>query len=250
MAKNFPYFKFTATEWLTGDIIFEDYELQGIFINLCALYWHRDGNITIQEIQKRLKTERILELKDRFISIDENENISIKFLDEQLFDAKHISKINSDNGKKGAEAKRNKATAKRPLSETQAEAKRNVSKEEEEKEKDKNKKENTGFVSEDELVNFINHIRMSDVTKQHFIEWYTYLLKRHNITFSADQIQKNVTYCGTFYKGNPNRFYKDVQKSIANNYKKIVAFEEHNDRPGDAYCEFNHPPFNPEKHGI
>lgn len=133
MAKNFPYFKFIATEWLTGDIVFEDYELQGIFINVCALYWHRDGDINIDELVKRLKSNRVLELKDRFLNIDDNNCINIKFLDEQLLEANHISKVNSDNGKKGAEAKRNKATAKQTLSDRSA----NLSKEEKEKEEEK-----------------------------------------------------------------------------------------------------------------
>lgn len=100
MAKNFPYFKFVATEWLTGDIVFEDYELQGIFINVCALYWQRNGDVTIEDLQKRMKTDRLAELTDRFISVS-NGFISVKFLDEQLIDAGHISKVNSDNGKLG-----------------------------------------------------------------------------------------------------------------------------------------------------
>lgn len=106
MAKNFPYFKFVATEWLTGDIVFEDYELQGLFINICALYWHRDGKITIDETIKRFKNNRIEALKDNFFNVDENGFISISFLDEQLIDANHISKMNSDKGKKSAEKRK------------------------------------------------------------------------------------------------------------------------------------------------
>jgi hypothetical protein len=124
MAKNFHYFKFIATEWLTGDIVFEDFELQGIFINICALYWHRDGKLTIDEIEKRLKTPRISNLTDRFISVKDG-YISIKFLDEQLIEAGHTSKINSINGSKGGRPKtllplEIKPTAKRPLSDRKA----------------------------------------------------------------------------------------------------------------------------------
>ena len=42
MAKNFPYFKFIASEWMTGDIVFESLSVQGLFINICALYWQRN----------------------------------------------------------------------------------------------------------------------------------------------------------------------------------------------------------------
>lgn len=102
MAKNFPYFKFIVSEWMTGDIVFESLSTQGLFINICALYWQRDGNLSIEDINKRYKNPvELNELIDRFIVIN-NEFISIKFLDEQLIDAGHISKINSDKGKKSA----------------------------------------------------------------------------------------------------------------------------------------------------
>lgn len=124
MAKGFHYFKFIATEWLTGDIVFEDFELQGIFINICALYWHRDGVLSVEEIEKRLKTDRLPSLTDRFISVKDG-FISIKFLDEQLIEAGHVSKVNSANGKKGGRPKatpplQSKATAKRPQSDRKA----------------------------------------------------------------------------------------------------------------------------------
>lgn len=132
MAKNFPFFKFVATEWLTGDIVYEELSTQGLFINICALYWQRDGKLSLQDINKRYKTIIVDNLIDRFFTVI-NGNISISFLDEQLIDAGHISKVNSENGKKGAEAKRIKATANRPLSEPLAKP----SKEEEEQEEEK-----------------------------------------------------------------------------------------------------------------
>jgi hypothetical protein len=138
MAKNFPFFKFVATEWLTGDIVYEEFSTQGLFINICALYWQRDGKLSLNDINKRYKTEIINNLTDRFFAVIDG-NISISFLDEQLIDAGHISKVNSENGKKGAEAKRNKATANRPLNEPLAKP----SKEEQEEEKEV--KENFDF---------------------------------------------------------------------------------------------------------
>jgi hypothetical protein len=138
MAKNFPFFKFVATEWLTGDIVYEEFSTQGLFINICALYWQRDGKLSLNDINKRYKTEIINNLTDRFFTVIDG-NISISFLDEQLIDAGHISKVNSENGKKGAEARRNKATANRPLNEPLAK----TSKEEQEEEKEV--KENFDF---------------------------------------------------------------------------------------------------------
>jgi hypothetical protein len=135
MAKNFPYFKFFPTEWMTGDIVFEDFETQGLFINICALYWQRNADLSIEDINKRFKyPSKLANLTDRFISLSEDK-ILIKFLDEQLVDAGHISKTNSLNGSKGGRPKGAKTLSKKPTANRpQSETKAKKSKEEEEKE--------------------------------------------------------------------------------------------------------------------
>ena len=165
MAKNFPYFKFTATEWLTGDIVYESLELQGLFINVCALYWQRDGKLTIEDLIRRYKNESLInELIDRYIWNDQG-NILIKFLDEQLIEANHISKVNSENGKKGAEAKRNKANAKRPLNDSKAILSKEEKEEEINKNKNKNKIKEFVFISESELN------KLNEDFASHEVEW-------------------------------------------------------------------------------
>ena len=165
MAKNFPYFKFTATEWLTGDIVYESLELQGLFINVCALYWQRDGKLTIEDLIRRYKNESLInELIDRYIW-NEQGNILIKFLDEQLIEANHISKVNSENGKKGAEAKRNKANAKRPLNDSKAILSKEEKEEEINKNKNKNKIKEFVFLSESELN------KLNEEFASHEVEW-------------------------------------------------------------------------------
>lgn len=106
MAKNFPYFKFFPTEWLTGNIAYEDLEIQGLFINVCSIYWQRDGNLSIEDIKRRYKKENLIEslVSGGFIKV-ENELILIDFLNEQLDAANHISRKNSENGKKSAALK-------------------------------------------------------------------------------------------------------------------------------------------------
>lgn len=149
MAKNFPYFKFIATEWLTGDIVYENFDVQGLFINVCALYWQRDGKLSIEDITKRYKNEYLIQsLSGRFFSVNDG-FITIGFLDEQLIDANHISKTNSENGKKGAEKRKQLAMAKRTLSEQKA----NFSKEEKEEEKEENKNNN----KIPDFQSFLNH---------------------------------------------------------------------------------------------
>ena len=165
MAKNFPYFKFTATEWLTGDIVYESLELQGLFINVCALYWQRDGKLTIEDLIRRYKNKSLInELIDRYIW-NEQGNILIKFLDEQLIEANHISKVNSENGKKGAEAKRNKANAKRPLNDSKAILSKEEKEEEINKNKNKNKIKEFVFISESELN------KLNEEFASHEVEW-------------------------------------------------------------------------------
>jgi hypothetical protein len=119
MAKGLPYFKFTPTEWLTGNICFEPMEVQGLFINICALYWQRDGKLTIDDINLRYnKPTALSSLTDRYFSVN-NGFISIEFLNEQLHERKHISVTNSLNGSKGGrpKTKGTKPTAKRNESE-------------------------------------------------------------------------------------------------------------------------------------
>lgn len=140
MAKNFPYFKFIVTEWLTGDIVYEEFSVQGLFINVCALYWQRDGSLTVEDVNKRYKNPVELELLiDNFLLVTDGV-ISIKFLDEQLIDAKHISKVNSKNGSLGGRPKKSeiKPTANRQL--TDDKAKKSKEEKEEEQEINKNKK--------------------------------------------------------------------------------------------------------------
>jgi hypothetical protein len=106
MAKNFPYFKFVVTEWLTGDIVYEEMDTQGLFVNICAIYWQRDGRLTIDDVNKRYKNPELLaKLTDGFLDVTDGE-ISIKFLDEQLANAAELSKTYAGNGAKGGRPKK------------------------------------------------------------------------------------------------------------------------------------------------
>ena len=106
MAKNFPFFKFIATEWMTGNIAFESLGAQGLFINICALYWQRDCVLQYDEIVKRYKNPvELKELKGNYFSLNGDGTISIKFLDEQFSETRKVSVARSISGKKGADAR-------------------------------------------------------------------------------------------------------------------------------------------------
>jgi hypothetical protein len=140
MAKDLPYFKFTVAEWLTGDIVFESFEMQGLFINICALYWQRECKLSLSDIDKRYKRPDLLnELTDRFISVN-NGFISVKFLDEQFEFRKGVSIKNSKNGSLGGRPKHlqtleEKPNANRTLTEHKAKD-TNIDKKREEKKRE------------------------------------------------------------------------------------------------------------------
>jgi len=116
MSKELPYFKFFTSEWLNGDITLEDYELQGIFVNLCAYYWHKDGCVDIIQAEKKLRTNRVNELLEIGLIKEDDNNLTITFLDEQLSEFSIRKKRLSDAGKKGALRKKQIAENKHSLS--------------------------------------------------------------------------------------------------------------------------------------
>tara|TARA_R100001163_G_scaffold50215_1_gene37785 strand:+ start:37 stop:465 length:429 start_codon:yes stop_codon:yes gene_type:complete len=84
MAKDLPFFRFNVSEWLTGNIAYESYELQGLFIKVCCEYWNRENSITIKEIKKRTKEDKNIDylIENNFL-IKKRNKIKIKFLDEE-----------------------------------------------------------------------------------------------------------------------------------------------------------------------
>ena len=55
MAKDLPYFKFFVSEWNDGDITLEDFQTQGLFVNLCAYYWSNECEITLTKAIKKFR---------------------------------------------------------------------------------------------------------------------------------------------------------------------------------------------------
>ena len=104
MAKELPYFKFYTGEWLNGDITIETFEAQGLFINLCACYWSKQGDFTKSKALKRFRgfEEVFQDLEtEGFITVNKNDKITIKFLDEQIKERVKTSKSASIKGSKG-----------------------------------------------------------------------------------------------------------------------------------------------------
>lgn len=107
MAKDLPYFKFFCSEWTDGDITLEDYETQGLFINICSYYWSNNCNLELIKLKKRFRNEPNIEnlIETGIIKVN-GDLISISFLDKQLTEREEQSSTKSKGGKASAEAKR------------------------------------------------------------------------------------------------------------------------------------------------
>ena len=105
--KELPYFKFDCSEWMTGDITFEDFATQGLFINICAYYWKQDCSVTIAKLRQRYSRAKGSHFDKLFenniIKKDEYNNARINFLDEQFQERKTDFESRSARGRLGAE---------------------------------------------------------------------------------------------------------------------------------------------------
>jgi len=100
MAKELPYFKFEPSEWNDGDITLCSMEAQGLFINLCSLYWSKVGVLSYTKALRRYNECNATaweSLIDEGILIVKDDQIIIKFLDEQFKERKILSDKNRSN---------------------------------------------------------------------------------------------------------------------------------------------------------
>jgi hypothetical protein len=136
MAKEIPYFRFTATEWLQDDISLESYEHKGFFIDFCSYYWFSDCNMPYKKAIKRFKNAKSLldDLIESEIIKNDNEILKISFLDVQYHKTVELMEKRAKAGKKGGLAK-----AKQTSSKTLANAKQMPIYKDKDKEKEKEK---------------------------------------------------------------------------------------------------------------
>jgi hypothetical protein len=94
MAKDSPWFKFIPSEWNDGQISLCSYAAKGLFSDLIALYWSREGDLLRDFAVAKIKADADLwqELFARDIYTLNEGKIVIKFLDEQLFERVETSK--------------------------------------------------------------------------------------------------------------------------------------------------------------
>lgn len=96
---DLPYFKFQISAWNGGDILQCSLTSQGLFINLCALYWGKRGELYFSKMLKKFprKQRYFSELLDEGVIKLSEDKIVISFLDEQLADRGAVSEQNTNN---------------------------------------------------------------------------------------------------------------------------------------------------------
>ena len=108
MAKSLPYFKFFCSEWSDGDITLEDYQTQGLFINICAYYWSNECIVELSKLKKKFKGYESLidEIIDSNLIKFKDGFISISFLNEQQIEREQQFIVKSKGGLASAEARK------------------------------------------------------------------------------------------------------------------------------------------------
>lgn len=108
MAKSLPYFKFFCSEWSDGDITLEDYQTQGLFINICAYYWSNECVVELSKLKKKFRGYESLidEIIDSNLIKLQDGFISISFLNEQQIEREQQFIVKSKGGLASAEARK------------------------------------------------------------------------------------------------------------------------------------------------
>jgi len=91
-----PYFKFNPSEYLTGDIQLCSIAAQGVFVNICCLYWTRSCVLTREQLSKRYDEALIAELS--CVLKYEGEQVVIDFLNEQFDEISETKRVQSHAG--------------------------------------------------------------------------------------------------------------------------------------------------------
>ena len=112
MAKELPYFRFTVSEWLNGDISMASYEEKGLFIDICSWYWFKDCNVTQAMLKQRYSNATALKkLYELDVIMLDSEKVTIEFLDEQFSLLSTKRKLRQKAGRKGGKQRSSNAKA-------------------------------------------------------------------------------------------------------------------------------------------
>lgn len=101
MSQELPYFKFFPGLYLPGDITLETFEMQGVFINVCCVYWANKCSLAIAKLKPRYGGAIDILIEKGLIKQD-GDLVRVSFLDKQWGEYTQSHTKNVQNGKKGA----------------------------------------------------------------------------------------------------------------------------------------------------
>ena len=206
MSKELPYFRFTVSEWLNGDISMEQMEDQGLFINVCAFYWFKDCSLALAKLKQKFKgAEASLNrlLDSGILKVDENDNIIIDFLDEQFIKLSELHNIRSKAGRKGG------------LSKPKAKPKQKRSYKDNNKDREYIEK---GFL-------------------KIFNRWLQYKKDKNQTYKNEDSIQAAYNSLYKLSNGSPKTASEIVERSLANNWAGLFALKNSSEKLGQSAGE-------------
>ena len=134
MAKELPFFKFEPAEWQNGNIQMLPPEIRAIYIDVCCVYWQRLGSLPYALALHKHCGSNTNALKSMeevgVISVNNDKDIVIEWLDEQLEERNAKSVKASESANKRWAKKRKDANAMRTHSERNAKRREEKRKEE------------------------------------------------------------------------------------------------------------------------
>jgi len=223
MSKELPYFKFNASEWISGEITLEDLTTQGAFINICAFYWFKSGCLTLTEIKRRLKLKQAT--IDKLVHANHIKvnggSIEISFLRQQFDERGHISRRNSENGKKGGAPKGNLNAKNQEKNNREQPETNNIEEEKNKNREEKQEIEGDRFLFFGEKKDFFISVKTKYTTDKPTI---IYDLREFVDKKQLELFEKNKwNQFEQFMKDNPGRVFDDdnhVYNSFKNHHTK------------------------------
>jgi len=211
--KELPWFKFYPAGWANGKITLCSYEAQGLFANLCSLYWSQSGNIRLADAKDRhskCSASVWKELISRGVLKVSNDKIIIDFLDEQFEERKTLSQIKRENALKRTNPE---ANAEHPFADAHNREKRRERKEEESEERRIEKiGEGSVCVSIKSKYLNLNPVQIFDLEK--YFESTNQLKQIQGAGWGAK--------FSDFLKDNPARVFDD-EDHLYNSFKKYAT---------------------------
>lgn len=244
MAKDLPYFKFNVSEWLSGDITECSLSAQGLFTNICALYWSKSGKLSYSKMNKKFprKQKYFTELLDDGIIKLNGDNIEINFLTEQLEERGSVSEQNTNNAKEGWKRRKSDATALQTHSESHISGNGFAYIEEEKREEESKEEKKRGEKPAAHAVLAVGNpfVENTPVSRA-WSEWIQYRKeKKQKLTPST--AKKQIQFLGG--RGDPE-IVAIIEQSIKNGWTGLFeiknnqknGFRTRNQRTADAVIE-------------